>query len=229
MRENYNLDDIIEWDVSNWSLALEYWGKNTSHDLSKTRALEIGSGKGGLSLWMALNGAKVLCTDLHKPGDLAIEKHKKYNVENLIDYQALNVLDIQYIDRFDIVFFKSVLGGIGADDNKENQINAIHQMYKCLKKGGELFFAENLVASPIHHFLRKNFILWGKKWRYVSIEEMLEMLSVFSDVRYITVGFLGAFGRNEWQRKMLGAFDKSFINFLVPIDWRYIMIGIAKK
>lgn len=229
MHNNYDLDEIIGWDIFNWSLAIKYWEKNTSHDLSAVTTIEIGGKHGGLSLWMGLNGAKVLCTDLDKPTNLAIEKHKKYNVSNLIDYEAINALSIPYKDQFDIVFFKSVLGGIGADDNKENQVNAIRQMHKCLKKDGELFFAENLVASPIHRFLRKRFIAWGKRWRYVSIEEMLEMLSIFSEVKYITVGFLGVFGRTEWQRKILSLIDRSVMDFLVPKNWRYIIIGIAKK
>ena len=225
-----HLDEIIEWDICNWSLILKYWENNTSIDLPKAKTIEIGGKNGGLSLWMALKGAKVLCTDLSGPTDLAKLKHKKYGVSHAIDYEEINTLNISYDQEFDMVFFKSILGGIGLNDNKDKQIIAIQQMHKCLKKGGELLFAENLVGSPMHIFMRKNFIRWGDKWRYVTIKEILEMLNtLFSEVKYTTAGFLGTFGRTDFQRKILGTLDQAFIASLVPKDWRYIIFGIAKK
>ncbi len=199
-------------------------------DLSGAKTLEIGSSNGGLSLWMALNGAKVLCSDLSGPTNAAKEKHRKYSVSHLIDYGKLNVLDIPYEEEFDVVCFKSVLGVVGTNANKEKQIKALQQLHKSLKKGGELLFAENLVGSPLHGFLRKKFVPWGNTWRYVTIEEMQGMLSgIFSDVKYTTAGFMGAFGRTEYQRKILGYLDRNFVSYLVPGKWRYIIIGVARK
>ncbi len=102
-------------------------------------------------------------------------------------------------------------------------------MHKSLKSGGELWFAENLVASPIHRFMRAKFVPWGKKWRYITVTEMLNFLDIFSETKYITVGFLGAFGFNEFQRTILGNIDQIIVDKLVPKTWKYIMIGIAKK
>lgn len=229
MKKLLNLNDIIEWDIENWSIALQYWEKNTSYDFSSISALEIGCHHGGLSLWAALHGAKVLCTDLDGPSGEAIEKHKKYNVTDLIKYQALNALDIPYCENFDVVFFKSVLGSLGACININNQINAINEIHKSLKKGGELWFAENLAASFVHQYFRRRYVEWGSKWRYITIQEMKDMLTVFSDVKYTTVGFLGAFGRNACQRSVLGKVDRILVKRLVPEAWRYIIIGIAKK
>jgi len=59
-----NIDDIIGWDVINWSVALDYWKEHTVQDLATSSAMEIGCGHGGLSLWAVSNGMKVLCTDL---------------------------------------------------------------------------------------------------------------------------------------------------------------------
>ena len=221
------LKDIIEWDITNWSVSLQYWKEHTSKDLSSSTALELGSRHGGLSLWLALNGAKVLCTDLHGPTNLAVEKHKKYNVASLISYQAVDALDIPYRGYFDIVAFKSVLGEIG-HNSKESQMNAVRQIHACLRDTGELLFAENLVASPVHRYLRNRYVEWAKIWRWVTIPEMLEFLSIFSQVRYMTLGFLGALGRNEWQRNVLGAIDRK-LDPVVPERWRYLMIGIARK
>jgi SAM-dependent methyltransferase len=229
MHHTSGLNDIIEWDVVNWSTALEYWKKNSNQDIALVKALEIGSGYGGLSLWAALNGMKVLCTDIEGPSNEALEKHKKYNVTHLINYETLNALSIPYREEFDVVLFKSVLGGIGRFNNKADQIKAIYEIHKSLKNGGELWFAENLVASPIHQILRRKYIAWGSQWRYVSIQEMKEYLSIFSEAKYTTVGFLGTFGRSESQRAILGKIDRIIADKLVPESWRYIVIGVARK
>lgn len=223
------LRDFIEWDISNWGRALEFWEDNTSVILEQAKALEVGGGHGGLSLWLAKNNVDVLCSDLEGPSDKAIEKHTKYNTTHPIKHDSINALDIPFQNHFDIVLFKSVLGGVGRNNNKDNQIKAIQEMHKSLKSGGELWFAENLVASPIHQFMRKNFVPWGNTWRYVGISEMLSYLGVFSEVKYTTVGFLGAFGLNEFQRIVLGNIDQIIVDKLVPKTWRYIIIGIAKK
>jgi len=223
------LDDIIEWDIPNWSVALDYWRKHTLQNSSSIRALEIGSRHGGLSLWAALNGMKVLRTDLEGPSNKAIEKHKKYKVSDCIKYETLNALDIPYGGEFDVVLFKSVLGDIGRLNNRDNQVKAINEIHKSLKKGGELWFAENLVASPFHWLFRSRCVEWGNTWRYVTIQEMNEYLSIFSEVKYTTVGFLGCFGRTSFQRLLLGKMDRIIADKLVPEIWRYIIIGIARK
>src|SRR5206468_992574 len=97
-------------------------------------------------------------------------------------------------------------------------------MHKSLKKGGELFFAENLIGSPFHEFFRERFVKWGETWRYISVAEMEEFLAPFSNVQYRTVGFAGAFGRSEPQRNLLGFLDQTVLNHTVPENWRYIIV-----
>ena len=138
-------------------------------------------------------------------------------------------MNIPYENEFDIVVFKSVLGGIGSGSNKPAQGSAIREMHKSLKSGGELLFAENLTASPFHKFLRAKFVKWGTSWRYVSIDEMNEFLQPFNNFTYSTTGFSGAFGRNERQRDLLAAADKIFFNRLFPSHWKYIITGVARK
>ena len=171
----------------------------------------------------------VLCTDLEGPSHKAIEKHKRYNISDRLKYKALNALDIPYSEEFDVVLFKSVLGGIGILNNRGNQAKAINEIHKALKKGGELWFAENLMASPFHQFFRNRYVKWGNTWRYVTIQEMNEYLAMFSEVKYTTVGFLGSFGRTSLQRLFLGKIDRIIADKLVPKTWHYIIIGIARK
>jgi hypothetical protein len=111
-----DIAEFIEWDVRNWSAALNFWLGHTTQDISQCSALELGSLNGGLSLW-----------------------------------------------------------------------------------------------------------------RYVFVAEMEEFLSPFSNVQYRTIGFSGAFGRSERQRKILGILDQTIFNYTIPNAWRYIMVGVARK
>lgn len=82
-------------------------------------------------------------------------------MENLITYQDIDATQIPYENEFDIIVFKSIIGGIGRNDNKEIQQLVFNQIYKALKPGGQLLFAENLSASPLHRFFSK-WLLSGK-------------------------------------------------------------------
>jgi SAM-dependent methyltransferase len=223
-----SLADFVEWDLSNWSPALDFWLQSTSLDLSHSLALELGAGLGGLSLWLALKGARVVCTDLKGATAEARALHAKYNVQHLITYQALDATSIPYAEQFDLVIFKSVLGDIGRGQRRELQDRAMSEIYNALRPGGELWFAENLTGSTLHRCARK-FIRRGSLWRYVSLAEIKQFLSPFRRFSYRTTGFLAVFGRGGWPRNLLGALDRSLFNHVVPERWRYVVIGMAKK
>lgn len=106
------LSDIIEWDIPNWSAALKYWDRYTAHNVASVSALEIGSRHGGLSLSLALSGAHVVCTDVRRPTEESIRKHTSYKVTDYIQYAQVYALNIPHAGCFDIVLFKSVLGGL---------------------------------------------------------------------------------------------------------------------
>lgn len=222
------MKDILGWDIKSWLIPLIYWDNNINWNNVKN-CLEIGGREGGLSLWLSLKSKNVICSDLVNVKEIALPLHHKYNVTSFIDYQDINALDIPYENHFDVIVFKSVLGGIGSNYNKENQERAIEQMHKALKPGGKLLFAENLTASPLHRYFRKRFINWGNRWRYVTINEMGDFLKSFSRVNIYTTGFLATLGRNEQQRKFLAFFDKALFNKVVPKHWKYIVYGIAQK
>jgi SAM-dependent methyltransferase len=224
-----SISEFLEWDVRNWSVAPDFWLAKTTQCLSDCQALEIGSRNGGLSLWMALHGARVLCSDVGLPRSTAIELHKAWGVSDRIEYSAIDALNIPFSECFDVVAFKSVLGAVGAHSGKHDQTLAISEMHRALRKGGELLFAENLAASPLHRACRRKFVKWGRSWRYVSIPEMLEFLAPFAHVEYRVVGFAGAFGQNELQRNVLAILDRKVLDRIVPDSWRYIIVGIARK
>jgi len=55
--------DILEWDIQSWKQAVLFWDRFTA-DIAGARVLDIGARNGGLSLYFALKGAHVICSDL---------------------------------------------------------------------------------------------------------------------------------------------------------------------
>lgn len=221
--------DMITWDPRNWSRALDFWLANSEQSLSHCKALEIGARSGGLSLWMALHGATVECSDVGGPTDKAVESHREKGVASQITYSSIDARDIPYTDHFDVIAFKSVLGYLGAHGGKAAQQKGLTEMYKALKPGGELFFAENLVGSPLHMSMRRRFKGWGKSWRYVTLDEMGELLAPFSQVKTKAVGVTGALGRTLAQQQFLGTIDYWVLDRITPDKWKYIVVGVARK
>jgi SAM-dependent methyltransferase len=222
------LRDIVQWDVSSWSKALLYWENNV--DWSRIEnGLELGGREGGLSLWLALKGISMICSDLSGVNATAEPLHRRYNVLEYIDYQNIDASSIPYENYFDVIVFKSIIGGIGRDNNFDLQRAVFKQIYKALKPGGRLLFAENLIASPLHQALRKRYVNWGSAWRYLTIEELRNFLQDFSTVEIKSTGVLGVFGRNESQRHSLSLIDNLVMNRICPDQWKYIGYGIAVK
>lgn len=220
--------DILQWDVNSWNTALQYW-ENAIDWTKVNSALEIGSKSGGLSLWLALKNIKTTCSDLTNTKETASSLHEKYNLVDKIIYEVINALNIPYTNHFDVIVFKSIIGGIGRDNNFDNQVKVFEQIFKALKPGGFLLFAENLVASKLHIFLRKRFVKWGNYWKYLTLDELNILTNQFERKQINTTGFLSALGRTEQQRKYFSYFDKVLFNHILPKQWHYVAYGYAQK
>jgi len=219
--------DLIGWDIINWFKAIPYWEKHAPISRGNNKCLELGASNGGLSLWMAKYNNEVVCSDLNIPGKEATSIHEKYNYGSNISYEALDATNIPYHDYFDVVAFKSIVGGIsGYYGDNSYKYKTLHEMYKALKPGGKLLFAENLKGSGVHVILRKFF--GTKDWNYLRLDEIQSVFADFKHVKYTTVGFFGCFGRNEKQRNFLGKID-TMIERVIPGKLHYIVIGIAEK
>lgn len=212
--------------MTNWSRALRYWEREGGLLDGPRDCLEVGAKGGGLSVWLAQHGHHVVCSDLRDARGAASALVQRYGVCEAVRFEDIDATDIPYESAFDIVVFKSVLGGIGRNDAIERQRAAIASMYRALRPGGHLLFAENLAASPLHALLRRSYIRWGSQWRYVTIDEMRSFLEPFTRVRFDTAGFFGTFGRSETQRRALALLDRVA---MVPPSWRYIIYGVATK
>ncbi len=219
---------VIGWDVKNWSRALRFWSDHLPDYTHPLKCLELGGKEGGLSLWLAKQGHEVICSDLQNPGEAAQPIHEKFKVAELISYAAIDATAIPYHDHFDLIAFKSILGGISRMGRDEKKTHTMQQIHQALKPGGILLFAENLKASVVHQFFRRNFVKWGKNWNYLQLGEIAELLDVYEHWEVQTFGYWGAFGRSESQRTLLASID-SLLNPLTPPSSRYIIFGIAKK
>ena len=72
------IEDVVEWDVVNWSKAIGFWTKKVDVKSSNYTCLELGGRRGGLSLWLGKQGNNVVCSDLESPEAIASVLHKKY-------------------------------------------------------------------------------------------------------------------------------------------------------
>lgn len=220
------LQDIVVWDKRNWSGFLPFSQRFLPPPEPGKTALEVGARGGGLSLYLALQGYPVICSDLSSPEELAKPLHHRYGVDPKITYEAIDILDIQYPENFfDIIMFKSVLGFL---KTLENQAAALQELHRVLKPGGVLIFAENAAASRLHKYLRSKFITRTPHWRYVTIDEIQQMCRMFSQVTLETRGFLGLFGWNERLKNILALVDQLIIQ-VIPQHWRYIILVGARK
>lgn len=225
---NELLRDIISWDIRNWGRALRVWDSALAHLPPHASALEVGAREGGLSLYLALKGCQVVCSDVENPQAIAQARHSKHQVQQLISYTTANAAMLPFEDqRFDVVAFKSILGAIGRDNQPHLQEQAICEIHRVLKPGGILRFADNLSGTALHRYFRK-MTRWGRYWRYVQVDEMRRFHHQFSEFNYNTFGFLGAFGRNELQRHALHHID-TLINPMLKDHHKYIIFGYARK
>ena len=219
------LRDIIQWDVRNWSKTLGFWDKN--FDIKPgMKVLALGEREGGLSYYFAKKGCEVVCSDYKDFPDTTKKFHREKKVDHQISYAKVDMRKIDFADEtFDVVTFKSVLGALG---NKSNQDDAMNEMRRVLKKNGALLFAENSVGSLFHKYLRKKYVKWGDRWCYIPKNDMLEWTKLFSKSIVKTYGLVGAFGRSEKQRSVLGRVD-SVLSPIAPRGWKYIFFGVMVK
>ena len=94
MTDKRFVSDSVEWDVHNWSKALKFWEKNVELDNKRLTCLELGSRRGGLSLWLAMKGNYVVCSDLNSPEQMTSVLHKKYSFPGKIEYEAIDATKI---------------------------------------------------------------------------------------------------------------------------------------
>ena len=221
--------DIIGWDTATWSKALRVWDEVIPGRANALAALELGAGRGGLSIYLAVHGYRVICSDIRSPESEARGLHEKHSVAERVSYLAIDATAIDLPDHsVDAIAFKSLLAVLGKYDGKASQDKAMQEFFRVLKPGGLLLFAENLAATRLHMFLRRRFVKWGSYCRYPSLAEFEDYLARYSRFRLEATGFLATFGRSESQRSFLHFVD-TVIDPFIPRSHHYLAVGWAQK
>jgi SAM-dependent methyltransferase len=221
--------DIVGWDVRTWSTAINYWERTLGDTDAPLTCLELGAGPGGPTLWLALRGHHVICSNWANTREQASPLHERYDVPGTIEYVDIDATSIPYENHFDLIVFKSVLGGVGSDGGLAQQ-KAMDQIVKALKPGGRLLFAENVRGTIIHRMIRA-FANRARRaaWHYPSYTELRGLLSPFASRELRTTGVLAVFGVKESQRRALAGADQAVFNKITPARWRYMGYGTAVK
>lgn len=222
--------DSLGWDVVNWGRGLNYLDRMLPEDLTGYQCLELGCGghNGGLSLWLAHKGAQVICSNVGAITDTTRELHHKHGCAEHIFYEQLDATDLPYQNKFDLIVFKSMLGGIVRDRPLDVAERVIVQIQGALKPGGSLLFMENMGGTALHRIMRRCFVRWGNSWRYLTLEELLGLCGMSDNYHYRTFGSLGCFGPNERLRRWLGHVD-GLLDPLLPEAGHYIFCAGVER
>lgn len=227
MYSKQELIDILNWDVRTWSEILPCWDNQLKNfDKSNAICIEIGAREGGMSLWMALNGFQITCSDYIYDSDEAQKLHKKYRVERNVFYKKVDVLNWQEKAKYDIVIIKSVLGAL---ETEERIKTAIENIYNNLKDGGIVLYAENSSASSLHRLFRLKFTDWGRKWYYFDESSLKFFFKSFQILKFKFNGVSVVFANRLGMSKPFYKFDKYILNKIVPNTMKYMIYGYAKK
>ena len=215
--------------MKNWGRAVQLWDSELGDSWSGRRALDLGAGGGGLSLYLALRGCRVTYCDYAAPRPEATARFARHGIGSGLSFVRANVTRLPLATgSYDVVAFKSLLASVGKFGGLESQKSVLLEAYRVLKPGGILLFAENARGSAVHAYCRDRFVAWGHDCRYPSLAELSGFLSAFSRVRLVSFGVLALFGRREWQRRALSRIDH-VLTPVIPKGSRYLAYGYAIK
>lgn len=228
------LKDIIGWDVKNWSEIIEVWRPLLESFPKGSKALAIGERDGGLSLWLAMSGFNVICTDITDISTEASALHNKYLLKANISYRSLDIVnDIPLEEQFDIIIAKSVLGGLKTDRSDANTRNdsarrkAVENIYTMLKPKGFFLSAENMEGSRLLQIARRA-TNKQKGWDYLKHKELQTLFSNFTSLQIKTFGILPTFFPWQPVNSMCYMLNKNLLNSL-PANQKYIAVITAQK
>ncbi|MBS1772966.1 MAG: class I SAM-dependent methyltransferase [Bacteroidetes bacterium] len=227
------LNDIIEWDVPNWSQILKVWQPIIDTLPKDAKILAIGERNGGLSLWLALQDFHVVCTDREGVTNKAKELHNQYGVSHLISYDTLDIVNTNITGNYDIVIMKSVLGGLkevyndSTTRNDSTRTRAINNIHRLLKQGGYLLTSDNLKGNLFTRFGR-SIKQKNNSWHYFTPSEINNIFSSFASVKISTFAIIPTkFGSKAFNRLIFSI--NQFFSNLFPSNANYIGISIVKK
>jgi SAM-dependent methyltransferase len=231
---DFPVQDIIEWDVRNWSQLMHYWLPVLEQLPRDSKVLAIGERNGGLSLWLALMGFHVTCTDITDIAASASALHKKHGVTDRIEYKRLDIVNDEWPqEQFDVIIGKSVIGGVKPTRGRSSSRNfealeqAMQHIHRLLKPGGYFFSAENLQGGILNRYMRHR-LKGSKGWYYLSLSELDKLFGPFSLVQTKTFGILPTFFSNKAVNNTMYMINRC-LQPLLPLGSKYIAFTVARK
>lgn len=232
-KTDFPIQDIIRWDVLNWSELMDHWMSILEQLPRNSKVLAIGEREGGLSLWLALMGFDVVCTDITDVSSTAGSLHARYNVADKITYKTLDIVNDEWpAQQFDLIIAKSIIGGLkaqrnnAATRNREVQQKAVHNIYSLLKPGGYFLSAENMSGNMLTRLLRGKSA--NKGWLHLEYAGIPTLFAPFSLVQIKTFGILPTFFPGKPVNAAMYLLNKYVLSFL-PAGSRYIAFVAARK
>jgi 2-polyprenyl-3-methyl-5-hydroxy-6-metoxy-1,4-benzoquinol methylase len=176
--------------------------------LSAKKMLELGCGRGDLSVFLAKQGAQVTGVDVGEHLIAAARLLAEIN-DVRCEFQAANITDIPFDDNtYDVVLGIAILHHLSPPDLRK----ALQETHRVLKEDGAAFFVETVEDSKVFDFIQNIFprqkkgsrwyrpsILQRKAWReYVKLmddraltsRELLTAGQRFRTVKKRSYGFL---------------------------------------
>jgi ubiquinone/menaquinone biosynthesis C-methylase UbiE len=130
----------------------------------------------------------------------------------------------------DIVFLKSVLCGNSYHQGEPGITKALTEIYRVLKQGRFLLFAENTFSSPVHPFLRDTFIENrgdSHTWPYHSYQYYISLFSIYTKHKIHGTALLGTLISNKLFARILYPLDRLILR-LTYTEPSIIYWGIFK-
>ena len=222
--------EYFEWDKYTWCRSLNLWDKGLNKVVPKY-GLEIGARTGSLSeLLICHYGLRMVASDQNTMTDEMKEKLKKWSDCDMLTYSEEDAKKLKFLDNtFDLVVFKSVMGTVGAFGHDNDQEKMMIEIFRVLKNGGILLFAENLNGNLLHKYFRKKYSPWAYYWNYPDLYRFKSMLHNFSEIKYCTSGVFAAFVKDRYLIKSCVSDIDYLFEKCIPENWRYLIYGYAIK
>ncbi|MCV7168364.1 class I SAM-dependent methyltransferase [Mycobacterium manitobense] len=150
-----------------WSGRVNPWLAETAAPLSPGRALDLGCGEGGDSVWLAEHGWLVTAVDISPTAlDRAAAAAEAAGVTARIDFQRHDLLESFPDGEFDLVSAQFLQSPLDFDRD-----TVLRRAVAAVAPGGVLIVVDHGAAPPWAHEM-------ARKHRFLSVDEVIDPIGL---------------------------------------------------